>query len=75
MILQSADFKTQCLWFTTMVSKKDNLKGIYQQLKQSNAKDVKTIEMAQGQKVTRVVAWTYLDEVARAEWTSNWQSK
>ncbi|KXF82637.1 23S rRNA (adenine(1618)-N(6))-methyltransferase RlmF [Enterovibrio coralii] len=75
MILQSADFKAQCLWFTTMVSKKENLSAIYQQLKQVNAEDVKTIEMAQGQKVTRVVAWTFLNREARAEWTSGWKSK
>ncbi|MDD1780149.1 23S rRNA (adenine(1618)-N(6))-methyltransferase RlmF [Enterovibrio sp. ZSDZ35] len=75
MILQSADVRSQCLWFTTMVSKKENLREIYQQLKQVGAKDVKTIEMAQGQKVTRIVAWTFLNDKDRAQWTATWKSK
>ncbi|CZF80807.1 23S rRNA (adenine(1618)-N(6))-methyltransferase RlmF [Grimontia marina] len=71
MIEQSADFKTQCLWFTTMVSKKENLPGIYKQLKALKVEDVRTIEMAQGQKVTRIVAWTFLNESARQYWSKN----
>ncbi|OEE57413.1 23S rRNA (adenine(1618)-N(6))-methyltransferase [Enterovibrio norvegicus FF-454] len=72
MITQSVDFKHQCLWFTTMVSKKENLPAIYQALKAVGAKEVKTIDMAQGQKVTRVVAWTFLDKDARDLWCSGW---
>ncbi|WP_028021888.1 23S rRNA (adenine(1618)-N(6))-methyltransferase RlmF [Enterovibrio calviensis] len=72
MIDQSADFKTQCLWFTTMVSKKENLPVIKQSLKAVKAKDIRVIEMAQGQKVTRIVAWTFLNKEAQAEWCSGW---
>ncbi|MGF1723661.1 23S rRNA (adenine(1618)-N(6))-methyltransferase RlmF [Photobacterium nomapromontoriensis] len=68
MINQSADVASQCFWFTTLVSKKENLAAIYQQLKKVGAVQVKTIDMAQGQKVTRVVAWTFLTEEQQAEW-------
>lgn len=71
MIGQSADFKNQCLWFTTMVSKKENLPGIYKQLNALNVEDVRTIEMAQGQKVTRIVAWTFLNEAQRNSWSKS----
>lgn len=72
MISQSVHFGSQCLWFTTMVSKKENLPAIYQALKAIKAKEVRTINMAQGQKITRVVAWTFLDPSARDEWCKKW---
>ncbi|MDD2698839.1 MAG: 23S rRNA (adenine(1618)-N(6))-methyltransferase RlmF [Arcobacteraceae bacterium] len=61
MITQSEQFKNNCLWFTTLVSKKENLKDIYRALKKVNALKVKTVEMKQGQKVTRFVAWSFFD--------------
>lgn len=63
MITQSEQFKTNCLWFTTLVSKKENLKDIYRALKKVNALEVKTVEMKQGQKTTRFVAWSFLDNL------------
>lgn len=71
MIEQSAQFKTQCLWFTTMVSKKENLDAINKQLKAQGAEAVRTIEMAQGQKVTRIVCWTFLERPVREAWMTN----
>jgi len=60
MIKESAQFATQCVWFTTLVSKATNLPHFYRTLKKANVRQVKTIEMAQGQKQSRVVAWTWL---------------
>ncbi|MGZ8270471.1 MAG: 23S rRNA (adenine(1618)-N(6))-methyltransferase RlmF [Methylophilus sp.] len=60
MIKESTQFATQCVWFTTLVSKATNLPHFYRTLKKANARQVKTIEMAQGQKQSRVVAWTWL---------------
>ncbi len=59
MILQSAEIPQLCGWFTTLVSKKSNLPAIYKALKNVNAANIRTIEMSQGQKVSRVVAWSY----------------
>ncbi len=59
MILESAEFKSQVTWFTSLVSKKENLSGVYGELKRQNAKVVKTIEMGQGQKISRFVAWKF----------------
>ena len=53
MIEESAEFKASCYWFTTLVSKKENLKGIYQTLKSVNVSQVKTIHMGQGNKRSR----------------------
>jgi 23S rRNA (adenine1618-N6)-methyltransferase len=63
MILESEKFKNNCLWFTTLVSKKENLSDIYRTLKKVNPLKVETIEMKQGQKMTRFVAWSFLDNL------------
>lgn len=75
MIVESVGFSQQCLWFTSLVSKKESLAAIYKQLKSVNAIDVKTIEMQQGNKVARIVAWTFLDKEAQARWCdARWAS-
>ena len=58
MIKQSTSFKTQVGWFTTLVSKKENLKKIYKQLDKLKATH-KTIKMDQGNKKSRFIAWTF----------------
>jgi len=63
MIYESAKYASQCLWFTTLVSKKENLSSIYKTLKKVNAVEVKTIEMSQGQKNSRIVAWTFISDI------------
>lgn len=59
LIFESRQFSKQCHWFTTLVSKASNLKGIYSNLNTVNAKDTKTIDMGQGQKISRIVAWRF----------------
>ena len=58
-LYESSLFKEQCVWFTTLVSKKDLVKGMYTSLKKLGATDIKTINMGQGNKISRIVAWTY----------------
>ncbi len=59
MIKESEQFKNSCMWFTSLVSKETNLPGIYHSLKKANARKVKTINMGQGNKKSRIVAWSY----------------
>lgn len=68
MIYESVKYPFQCYWFTTLVSKKDHLKSIYKTLSKVDAAVVKTIEMSQGQKISRLVAWTFLSEKQREDW-------
>ena len=68
MIFESAKYPLQCFWFTTLVSKKDNLASIYKTLNKVSPVQIKTIEMAQGQKTSRIVAWTYLSEIQQKNW-------
>ncbi len=68
MIYESAKYQKQVLWFTTLVSKKDNLPSIYKTLKKVEAAHIKTIDMAQGQKTSRIVAWSFLSESQQKDW-------
>jgi 23S rRNA (adenine1618-N6)-methyltransferase len=68
MIFESAKYPLQCFWFTTLVSKKENLSSLYKTLNKVSAVEVKTIAMAQGQKTSRIVAWTFLSEAQQKSW-------
>ncbi len=68
MIYESAKYPMQVLWFTTLVSKKENLSRIYKTLNKVGASRIETIDMAQGQKTSRIVAWTFLTEVQQKSW-------
>lgn len=59
MIFESVHFKTQVRWFSTLVSKKENLKSLYSILKKVKVSEVKTITMEQGNKTTRILVWRY----------------
>lgn len=59
MIRESAEYKFNCYWFTTLVSKFTNLPPLYEELKKNHVVDFKTIDMEQGQKKSRILAWTY----------------
>lgn len=74
MIKQSVLHANDCFWFTTLVSKKENLQVIYKNLKKEKPFVIKTIEMKQGQKISRFVAWTFLDKKSQKMWRKNrWQ--
>ena len=66
MIEQSMEFADQCLWFSSLVSKKDNLPPLYKILGKARVADFKVVEMAQGQKTSRFIAWTYMKKNQRS---------
>jgi len=68
MIAESAAFRDRCLWFTSLISKSASLPGVYRALKKAGVQDYRTIEMAQGQKNSRFVAWTFLEASQRQTW-------
>jgi 23S rRNA (adenine1618-N6)-methyltransferase len=59
MIKESREFAYSCLWFTTLVSKEAHLDYIYHQLEKTKVTDYKTINMGQGNKISRIVAWRF----------------
>lgn len=59
MIKESQLFKYQVKWFTTLVSKSDNVRPLRRQINKTGANKVKVIEMRQGHKISRILAWSY----------------
>jgi 23S rRNA (adenine1618-N6)-methyltransferase len=51
-----------------LLSKAANLPEIQAALKAAKAREVRTIDMAQGQKTSRIVAWTYLSKREQESW-------
>jgi 23S rRNA (adenine1618-N6)-methyltransferase len=59
MIEESQEFAGSVKWFTSLVSKKENLPAFQKLLKYLKATDVKILEMTQGQKISRLIAWRF----------------
>jgi len=75
MINESKKFGYSCLWFSTLVSKQSNLSSVYQNLKFVEALNVKTLPMAQGNKSSRIVAWTFHSIKEHETWIKNKKQK
>lgn len=76
MINQSKKFAKSCYWFSSLISKESNLKNIYQALTEANAVNIETLPMGQGNKSSRVVAWTFLTKEEQKEWkNTRWNAK
>ncbi|WP_442794775.1 23S rRNA (adenine(1618)-N(6))-methyltransferase RlmF [Pelobium manganitolerans] len=71
MIRQSEEFGKSCLWFTTLISNHENLKGAQKLLEKLGAADVKVKPMGQGNKVSRILAWTFIPAEKRKHWFPN----
>jgi 23S rRNA (adenine1618-N6)-methyltransferase len=59
MIRESQAFAEQCRWFTSLVSKIENVKPAIKLIQKLGASDIKQIDMHQGNKITRILAWTF----------------
>lgn len=73
LIAESAQVGQQVLWFSSLISKAGNLAGVYSALNKAGALEVRTVEMAQGQKQSRFVAWTFQTPEQQHSWrTARW---
>ena len=68
MIRESEKFSKNCYWFSTLVSKQSNLKGIYKLLEKIEANQIKRIPMGTSNKSSRIVAWTFLSREEQKDW-------
>lgn len=59
MMTESREFRENCGWFTTLVSKEKNLSKLYAKLKAIGVAEYKTIHMQQGTKNSRILAWRF----------------
>lgn len=68
MVKESKLYSRSCLWFTSLISKKNTLTGLYKTLKKVEAANIRTINMCQGNKVSRIIAWTFFSKEEHQEW-------
>ncbi len=58
-IRQSKTYRSQCGWFTALISSHRILDSLQNLLKEVNAKETKVIDMKHGQKVSRILGWKF----------------
>jgi 23S rRNA (adenine1618-N6)-methyltransferase len=68
MIFESAKYPMHCFWFTTLVSKQSHISSLEKVLNKVNVVTFKIINIAQGQKISRILAWTFLSESQQKQW-------
>ncbi len=68
LVNESKKYEKQCFWFTSLVAKSSHLKALQNSLDYHKAYQVKVIEMKQGQKASRILAWSYLTKEEQAKW-------
>ena len=73
MIQESKMFSKNFYWFSSLVSKQSNLKAIQGMLEKVEASEIRVIPMGTGNKISRIVAWTFLSREEEKQWISkNW---
>ncbi|MDA3952509.1 MAG: 23S rRNA (adenine(1618)-N(6))-methyltransferase RlmF [Bacteroidales bacterium] len=68
MIRESKKFATSCFWFSSLISKQSNLTYVYKALEKAESFETVTIPMGQGNKTSRIVAWTFLTKDQQNKW-------
>ncbi|MCF2873083.1 MULTISPECIES: 23S rRNA (adenine(1618)-N(6))-methyltransferase RlmF [unclassified Tenacibaculum] len=58
-LYESSQYPTVSKWFTSLVSKKENVESLQKSGKKLGVKEFKVIPMTQGNKVTRIVCWRF----------------
>jgi 23S rRNA (adenine1618-N6)-methyltransferase len=68
LVSESEQVAQQVLWFSTLVSKASNLPAIHTALKKAGVLESQVVEMSQGQKQSRFVAWTFQSKAQQQAW-------
>ncbi len=68
LITESKAYSHSCFWFTTLISKEKNVKKLKAHLSSFTPTEVKIIPMSQGNKKSRILAWTFLNHEQQKNW-------
>ncbi|HJS15642.1 MAG TPA: 23S rRNA (adenine(1618)-N(6))-methyltransferase RlmF [Rheinheimera sp.] len=75
MIEESQSYAQQVLWFSSLVSKQENVPALQQQLNKLGAQH-QLLDMQQGNKQSRILAWSFMPDKQRQLWAQfRWQKK
>jgi len=70
MIEESQQYAQQVCWFSSLISKRENVAPLRKVLSRVGAERVEVIPMAQGNKLTRVLAWSFLTAEQAQAWAA-----
>ena len=59
MCIESKNYAQQVEWFSSLVSKSENISPLKKLLEKSGVKQIEVIKMSQGQKISRLIAWHF----------------
>ena len=68
-LYESSHYKQQCFWFTSLVSNISHVRSMEASLKKLGATEFQVLDMIQGNKVSRVVAWSFLTKAEQKDWS------
>lgn len=68
LIDEGKEFGKSCFWFTTLIAKRNHEEILVRFMKKAGATDVKIILLGQGNKTSRIIAWTFLNSQEQKEW-------
>jgi len=68
MTKESVSFAKQVCWFTSLVSKGENITPLKRLLTKLGAKQLKVVQMTQGQKISRFIAWSFFSTAQQEAW-------
>lgn len=70
MIRQSIKFSDNCLWFSSLVSKQSNVRHATRLLEELEAVEIINLAMGQGNKSSRMIAWTFQTKEEQKAWVA-----
>lgn len=70
-LYESSQYKQQCFWFTSLVSNVSHVQTMQASLEKLGATEIQVLDMIQGNKVSRIIAWTFLTKSEQQEWNKN----
>ncbi|MFT5807873.1 MAG: 23S rRNA (adenine1618-N6)-methyltransferase [Moritella dasanensis] len=71
MAKESKDFTEQVCWFTSLISKGEHIEELEEYLNTLDVKQIRVIPMSQGQKVSRILAWSFMDADEQQQWAAD----
>lgn len=68
MIKESANYANSCFWFTSLISKETNVEFLQHTVNTLHPEEVRVLPMGQGNKISRILAWTFLSKKQQEIW-------
>jgi 23S rRNA (adenine1618-N6)-methyltransferase len=72
MIMESTKYKQQVLWFTALVSREASLRKLRSVMRKARPVEFAEIPMQIGNKKSRILIWTWFDQVDRQNWAKHY---